>query len=636
MSGLWVSALPSFFCATQNGTGLLGASLESAWWFSLSLGILWVWVCVVVVASVSAVMLMWAIRQIRSQWKEMHKPPSQDPQGKVIGILDSADSTKDEFPSVNAVGSRKETPTPASELVTDHPIRESYRMAFEDLVEGFALHEVIRDPQGQPTDYGILDANAAFAGFLGLSHRQVVGRRLTELGVADLDTVVEKLRPVAQENRPRQFHWRCPATNKDLYVVSYGTSAGHVATLLLDVTEQIQAEKKSRELQEQLHHTRKMEAIGQLAGGIAHDFNNLLTAIHGNAELIRIDPKSDRSHMECAEQILQASHRMTDLTQQLLSFGRKGKLQTISVDMHEAIAETVKLLSHSIDRRIQIIQELRAPYPCVVGDPSQIKNSLLNLGINARDAMPRGGTLTFSTRIVRIDENQLDVNRETVQPGQYLEISVRDTGVGMDAATMEHIFEPFFTTKKIGEGTGLGLAGVYGCVKCHRGFINVESQPGQGSVFKVYFPPAESEVGVYASDGEGGAPAPKAKHILIIDDEQMVRNYAVRALRTLGYRVSFCGDGEEAADLYRDHYRDIDLVMLDLIMPRLDGVETFRKLKEINPAIRAVLISGYSDPAAIEVLTQEGVLGFIHKPFDIDNLARELNEYLEGAPTTKT
>ncbi|MBN1553837.1 MAG: response regulator [Phycisphaerae bacterium] len=732
-------------------SGFLGAGVDGSWWFSLSMGILWTWICLVVVGSVSGVLITWAVRLIRQRramqspvpngvapsagevqrpsgvvdtnhlvlqalwhrvaWKdtdgrylgctqaaaealglanpseilgktqrdflspdqaqqadmlekcdqrvrttaqavtclmmrtdaegraaseEICKLPVKDPTGKVIGIVETADSKVDAVCNPSCAVTRKaEKPVRAEDQAapTARLNREYCKMVIEDMVEGFALHEVIRDQDGRPADYRILDVNATFEEYVGLQRDQVIGHCLSELNETGLTAISAKLATAAQDSKPCQFRWRCANTKRDLHFVSYSTRPDNVAMLVLDMTDQVRAEEESRQLQEQLHHTRKMEAIGQLAGGIAHDFNNLLTAIHGNAELIRLDSGSSPSLLESADQILKASQRMGDLTQQLLAFGRKGKLQTVPVDMHEAITETIKLLSHSIDRRIEITQDLRAAYPTVMGDPSQLKNALLNLAINARDAMRQGGRLTFSTRIAHLTEERALRGMETIPPGHYLELSVRDTGVGMDEDTLERIFEPFFTTKKMGEGTGLGLAGVYGCMKNHKGFVDVQSAPGEGSTFRLFLPTAESPLGVYASEAQGS----KAKHILVVDDEDMVRNYAVRALRTLGYRASFCADGEEAVRFYQDNYRRIDLVLLDLIMPRMGGLETFREMKAINPDIRAVLISGYSDHHVIDQLRSEGVLGFVNKPFEIENLKQDLKEYLEeDAPASRS
>lgn len=743
MSALWTSW--SLLCvrAPAATTAILGAAsgLDEAGWFSLSLGILWTWICLIVVVSVSGVLGTWAIQTIRRRsmreapghpppavptissssggavvdtshlvlqslwqrvaWKDLDgrylgctqaaaeamglknpseilgktqrdflppdrreqaalleaadqrvrqtaqavtclilregpdgrtekeeilKLPVKDPTGKVIGIVETADSRVEAVCNAShAVRQNAEQQTRAVDpaVSTARLHREYCKMVIEDMVEGFALHEVIRDQDGRPTDCRFLDLNETFEEYIGLRREEVIGRTFSDLRDTGLSAILPKLASAVPGGKPCQFRWHCKATNRDLHFVSYSPRPDNVAMLVLDMTEQVRAEEQSRQLQEQLHHTRKMEAIGQLAGGIAHDFNNLLTAIHGNAELIRIDAAATPSLLESAEQILKASQRMSDLTQQLLAFGRKGKLQTVPVDLHDAIVETVKLLSHSIDRRIEISQDLRAAYPIVLGDPTQLKNALLNLAINARDAMPHGGKMIFSTRMTRVDQPRALRGAESLPPGLYLEVAVRDTGVGMDAKTLERIFEPFFTTKKIGEGTGLGLAGVYGCMQNHKGYIDVESRPGEGSTFRLFFPSSESPLGVYASEADRGA-----KHILVVDDEDMVRNYAVRALRTLGYRTSFCADGEEAVEFFRAHHREIDLVMLDLIMPRLSGLETFRELKKIRPDVRVLLISGYSEHHVIDQMRAEGVLGFVNKPFEIETLARDLAEYL--------
>ena len=694
-----------------DGVGIpLGSVTGVPWWLWTTLGILWVCACLVGVFSVSAVLLVWAYRQIRGQegsgphppqdrghsqethhpnvvncpsspgangadllcedsrkapaertgegqvepaeqpprrengvvgpgdgrpvnclvrrqrsdgayyWCEIHGNPLHDAAGEVMGIAAIADNY-----TTNGIESRRSLKEP----------QENYRMVFEELAEGFALYEIIRDRKGKPADYRILDANPAFQRCVGSSAEDLIGRLVSELDADSIPMGAEQLTTTAEGGDPGQFSWCCKRTEKDFSVICYRAGDGRIATLLLDVTDRHRAEQERRMLQEQLHQSRKMEAIGQLAGGIAHDFNNLLTAIQGNAELIQIDPAASTGQLECAEQILQASHRVSDLTQQLLAFGRQGNFQTVIVDMHEAIRETAKLLSHSIDRKIEIHQELYATSPAVMGDPSQLKNMLLNLGINARDAMPNGGRITFSTRTVHVDEEYCRKNPSEITPGECMEIAVTDTGTGMDQATRKRVFEPFFTTKKVGEGTGLGLAGAYGCVKNHHGFIEVDSEVGKGSTFRIFLPPAESQQGIYTSCSEQEQD-PAAKHILLIDDEVMVRNYGSRVLRTLGYRVSLCSDGKEAVAFYREHYRDIDLVILDLVMPRMDGEEAFREMKAINPDIRTLLTSGYGRSEKIEALRREGVLGFLNKPFQIEDLSKYLTRYLEDAPVSQS
>ena len=338
--------------------------------------------------------LLCFIRHRRSDgsdyWCKVFGVPLRGASGEVMGIAVTADN----YTTVNETSPRG----PLDRR------QENYRMVFEELAEGFALHEIIWDRKNEPIDCRILDVNPTFLRCVGLSSETLIGRAVSELEPDSIPGSAEQLGPVISGGKPAQFSWCCKRTGKEFNVICYCTGDGRIVTLLLDITARHQVDQEHQQLQEQLHQSRKMEAIGQLAGGIAHDFNNLLTAIQGNAELIQIDPASSAGQLECAEQILEASHRVADLTQQLLAFGRGGNFQTVIVDMHEAIRETAKLLSHGIDRKIEIHQELAATSPTVMGDPSQLKNMLLNLGINARDAMPNGGRITFSTRTVRVDK----------------------------------------------------------------------------------------------------------------------------------------------------------------------------------------------------------------------------------------
>ncbi|MHC4718217.1 MAG: hybrid sensor histidine kinase/response regulator, partial [Planctomycetota bacterium] len=354
-------------------------------------------------------------------------------------------------------------------------------------------------------------------------------------------------------------------------------------TVAANITARREAQSRQARLEEQLRQSQKMEAIGELAGGVAHDFNNLLTGIMGNAQLLDMRLARESEESGYATEIVRAATRAADLTRQLLAFSRRGPVQTVPVDVHEVVAEVVKLLSHSIDRRIELAEDLQASPSCVMGDPSHLQNAILNLAVNARDAMPEGGRLQFATRNVVLDEEYCRLRAGQLYPGPHVEISVSDTGVGMDAELQERIFEPFFTTKSAGKGTGLGLATVYGCVRAHGGIIDVYSEVGKGSTFKVLLPLAEVEAEAAASEGE---PIKGAGHILLVDDEDLVRNFAAKALRGLGYTVTTAADGVDALDLYRRRHGEFDAVILDLIMPRLSGQDTFRLMKEIDPHVR--------------------------------------------------
>jgi len=407
---------------------------------------------------------------------------------------------------------------------------------------------------------------------------------------------------------------------------------GQVAAAMViatDITERRQAEQEKEGLEEQLHQSQKMEAIGQLAGGIAHDFNNLLTAILGNAQMLKMTLDASSSELSMVGQIENASKRAADLTRQLLAFARKERLQSARIDVHDVIRDVVELLTHSIDRRITLKQDLRADLSVVVGDPSQLQNALLNLGVNARDAMPDGGELTFATKTVLLDEDYCRLHPYEIPPGRYLSVSVTDTGVGMDPETRKHIFEPFFTTKGVGKGTGLGLASVYGCVRNHRGSIEVSSEVGRESTFRVLLPAAEGDEEVVRI-ARNTKPIRGTGNILLVDDEEVVRNYAASALRDLGYVVTTCADGAEAVRCYRQHHHEIDLVLLDLIMPRMDGREAFRRMKDINPDVRAMLSSGYGDSGTSGGWQAEGILGFLAKPYQIGQLSQMVARHIRA------
>jgi PAS domain S-box-containing protein len=391
------------------------------------------------------------------------------------------------------------------------------------------------------------------------------------------------------------------------------------ASFVMDVTDHLK-------LEAQLRQAQKMDAIGQLAGGVAHDFNNLLLGIMGNAELLEMTLPPESPEADYARDIQTASSRAAELTKQLLTFSRKGRMRTVQVDLHSIIAEVVSLLDRSIDKRIRIIQRLEASPAVVSGDLTQLHSAILNLAVNARDAMPEGGELTLVTRSVQLDESYGADRAEDITPGPYVEINVTDTGVGMDDDVQSHLFEPFFTTKEQGAGTGLGLASVYGCVKNHEGTIRVYSEPGRGSTFKVLLP-LSPEAATSAAAARR-APVHGHGHILVIDDEETVRRFTSRALTHLGYHVSCCSDGEEGVEFFRANHAEIDLVILDLIMPKLSGDEVFNLLKAIDPDVRVLVASGFTRNGTADALISSGALGFLNKPFRLDELSREVAQHL--------
>ncbi len=412
-------------------------------------------------------------------------------------------------------------------------------------------------------------------------------------------------------------------------VVTEGGQAIGLTGTITDISDQKRMEQEKKQIESQLFQAHKMEAIGQLAGGVAHDFNNMLAGIMGNAEILAMKLSNEPALLGLVERIISSSEHAAILTKQLLSFSRKGKYQMIPVNIHKIIGEVVSILSNTVDRKIRIKQFLKAGQYTILGDPTQLQNAFLNLGLNARDAMPQGGELIFSTELAELDKNYLNAHHYKLEPGRYLQISVTDTGTGIDQNTKEHLFEPFFTTKEPGKGTGLGLASVYGIVKNHSGSIEVYSELGHGTTMKIYLPVTEAEVeeigpATEYQDNTG------TERILLVDDEEMIRVMASQILAGLGYKVKTCQDGQEAVEYYRENHQQIDLVILDMIMPQLNGREAFAEMKKINPDIKALLSSGFSADGEAQEILKEGVKDFVQKPFRIAELMSKVRKALGG------
>jgi PAS domain S-box-containing protein len=384
-----------------------------------------------------------------------------------------------------------------------------------------------------------------------------------------------------------------------------------------DITEQRQAEKE-------LLQAHKMEAIGTLAGGIAHDFNNLLMGIQGYSSLMLLGMGANHPKYDKLKRIEELVIRGSDLTRQLLGFARGGKYEIKPTDLNDIINSTTDMFGRT-KKEISIHQNLQEGIWPVEVDQGQIGQVLVNLYVNAGQAMPAGGDLHLETQNVTLDEKY--ARSYSMPPGNYVKISITDTGVGMDAKTKERIFEPFFTTKEMGRGTGLGLATVYGIIKGHNGIINVYSEKDQGTTFHIYLPASEKAVIQDRS-------APEAlltghETILLIDDEDIIIDVSREILENIGYKVFVAASGQEALNIYETKREIIDLVILDMIMPEMSGGETFDCLKEIDPGVKVILSSGYSlDGQASEIL-QRGCLAFIQKPFTVRNLSQKVREVLD-------
>jgi PAS domain S-box-containing protein len=388
-----------------------------------------------------------------------------------------------------------------------------------------------------------------------------------------------------------------------------------------DVTEQ-------RHLEEQFRQSQKMEAVGQLAGGIAHDFNNLLTAILGNTQLLLRELPPGDSKRGDVEEIRKASERAASLTRQLLAYSRRQMLQPEVLDLNVVVAEMDKMLRRLIGEHIALVAVLAPDLGRVRADPNQIEQVIVNLAVNARDAMPDGGKLTVETANVDLDEAFAQAHLGSV-PGSYALLAVTDTGAGMDATVRAHLFEPFFTTKEVGKGTGLGLATVYGIVKQSGGYISVYSEPGHGSSFKIYLPriatPAEAPAGP-----QKGGPAPGSETVLVVEDEPAVLTLSRRALEAQGYVVLAASDPLAALRVVERHGGTIHLLLTDVVMPGLSGRELADRLTAQRPGIRVLFMSGYPGDAVVQHGTLPSGSAFLQKPFSPDGLARKVRDVLDA------
>ena len=404
----------------------------------------------------------------------------------------------------------------------------------------------------------------------------------------------------------------------DQILSNVGSSGMGLLAIGQDITDQ-------RELELRLHQAEKMEAIGRLAGGIAHDFNNQLACIMGWVEILDNEAANNPAVSECAERILQATRRAGDLTSQLLAYARKGKYVTTPVDLHELIHEVTSILRRSIDKRITLEVELNATEYHTLGDSTQLGNAILNLALNARDAMPTGGTLSIRTVFVAFDPVTAAEAPYDIGPGEYVRLTVADTGVGMDAETQRRMFEPFFTTKEKGRGIGMGLAAVYGTVKGHHGAIATNSELGHGTSIQLLLPVTRVETKEATRSRETANNTLDACNVMVVDDEEPVREVTTRLLSHLGCNVKAIADGFGAIDYYRSHWRDVDVVVLDMVMPLLDGKSVYYALRQINPHVQVILASGYSIDGTIQSLLDEGVRGFVQKPFTLLTLSEALS-----------
>ena len=391
----------------------------------------------------------------------------------------------------------------------------------------------------------------------------------------------------------------------------------------LDITER-------KQLEQQFHQAQKMEAVGRLAGGVAHDFNNLLTAILGSADLVLDSLTPTIPERGEIEEIRKAALRAADLTRQLLAFSRQQVIAPTALNPNDVVTNMEKLLRRLLGEDVELRTVLTPEPGTVKADPSQLEQIVVNLAVNARDAMPEGGKLTIETQNVELDEAYTR-GHLSAQPGSYVMLAVSDTGIGMDAATQARIFEPFFTTKEKGKGTGLGLATVYGIVKQSDGWIWVYSEPGHGTTFKIYLPRITEAAAPAAPSPVPPVSVRGSETVLLVEDDEMIRNLVQKVLKANGYTVLVAASGHDALRLAGQHQGRIHLVMTDVVMPGINGREVAERLAAARAGIKVLYLSGYTDDAIVHHGVLEPGIAFLQKPFTPAVLARKVREVLEGA-----
>ena len=496
-----------------------------------------------------------------------------------------------------------------------------YRALVEGSIQGLSIHR----------GFAIEFANASLAAMFGYAGPpELIGRDLRVLVAPHEIPRVEGYAAACQEGGPAPSRYEFQGVRRDgtliwvealMSITSWWDGPALLVTFV-DVTER-------KRLEDHLRQSQKMEAIGRLAGGVAHDFNNLLTVISGRAQIERARPELSEPSRRNVDLIAEAASRASTLTKQLLAFSRKQVLQPRVLDVDIVVAGMEPLLRRLIGEDIDLVTATEPVLGRVRADPGQLEQVVLNLAVNARDAMPQGGRLTIETANVELDEAYARQQAD-VHSGPYVLLAVSDTGVGMDAETQAHLFEPFFTTKGVGEGTGLGLATVYGIVKQSGGHITAYSESGRGTTIKIYLPRVEAASELREAEPEPVVLRRGSETVLLVEDDEAVRELTCEVLEMHGYTVLAVADAGEAPRVLEGASRPIHLLVTDVVMPRLSGRELTERLRSLRPGLRVLYISGYADTAVVHHGVLDPGTPFLQKPFTPDALLRSVRKVLDG------
>ncbi|MGB5750390.1 MAG: response regulator [Desulfobacterales bacterium] len=580
---------------------------------------LWIGLLSIVILTLSIIMSIYLGKKMVAPLRQMTKKAIQISEGEKDLLFENKDSNYWEFNQLSQ----------AFNFMLANLKGAEEQSRYKELLENVDDAVYILDKEGN-----VLEANEAAYYQLGYKPEQFFELNLTDIIPADdAALIINQLGlnielKIQKKIMVETFHVRIDGDPIPVEIHSRAISyrgRDVILNVARDITARIEAEKEKKHLENQLIHSQKMEAVGTLAGGIAHDFNNLLMGIQGYVSLMRLQTNPDDPNDEYIQGIENAVMNAANLTNQLLGFARKGKYTLQQISINTIVENSSKMFTRT-RKEIVTHKKLQNDLWSVKVDPGQIEQVLINLYLNAWHSMGDGGDIYIQTENINLSDEYCKPFE--VSQGNYVKVSVTDTGVGIDPDIIERIFEPFFTTKEVGKGTGLGLASAYGIIKNHNGIIRVYSEKNHGTTFNIYLPASDVEK---VEDIEISTEMIKGNEaILLVDDEKSTIQVEKLMLRELGYQVVSALSGKEAIELYKEKMVDLDLVALDMIMPEMNGKDTYDALKKINPEVKVLLVSGYSLNKQIEELMEKGCNGFIQKPFDIKQLSHKLREVLEN------
>ncbi len=505
-------------------------------------------------------------------------------------------------------------------------IEEQYRLLFNEMTNGFSLNEAVLDSQGKPHHYRIITVNPAFEKITGLRAEEVVGRALFEVlpGIDNSGGLI--CQEVVTSGKPRHFKYQAADSGKHFEVTLFRPAPGQLAMVFLDTTVQRQAESEREKLAKQLRQAQKMESLGVLAGGIAHDFNNLLSVILGYTEFFLLDTAMESPYSRGFNNILTSAHRAKDLVNQILTFSRQSNADLTPMDIRPLVVEVLKMIRASIPTTISFDVDIAPQSGIILGNPTQVHQIIMNLCTNAYHAMEeRGG-------VIRVSLNMTSISPATAAKygalpvGNYVTLSVSDTGTGIEPDLLDKIFDPYFTTKEVGKGSGMGLSIAHGIISSYGGEITVQSTVGQGSTFTVFFPVIEEEIKATETTGE---PPKGNERILLVDDEKMIVEMGQDVLERLGYQVATYLNSIEALSAFISNPDQFDLVITDQAMPNLTGMDLAKRILEIRPDTKIILFSGFSNLANESSAKAIGIKEFAYKPLTSLSLTQLIRKVLD-------